>query len=488
MLDQILQAEQLVDGFVAVVSLGLYGVCYAVARIATRPARVRPEPATPDLGEEPPAVVSLLANGWQLTEDAAESTLLDLAARRLIELRQLSDDPYQTTVHVSPHLDDQQLAALRPYERQVLERIRALAVGGVVPVTALTFRNADEAKRWNKRLRQEVVEEARARGLSRRRFGPTVVSALSAVAAVTGCGLAWVVARIELRSEDPDVLAIPSVGVTAFIMLAGFAARPMGERDTPAGRAVAARWLAVREWLRGHEEFAKLPPAAVMVWDRYLPYGAALGVTHTASAVLDLGLGDRRRLWSSYGGHWHRVRVRYPRLWARYGLTVPRLVMRAVVGLLIGYVFVRWHGQPADLAEELIFSSGAPDPLAMIDWALLAIGVGGLLYGGYVLSRAFLDLATTRVITGQVLWVEVWRSHPGNDDRPPRPWLDYLAVDDGSGDRTTAWGLPRKLGVSCRDGDTVRLRVRPWSRRVVELTVLERRHRPDPVAAEPSDR
>jgi hypothetical protein len=35
--------------------------------------------------------------------------------------------------------------------------------------------------------------------------------------------------------------------------------------------------------------------------------------------VIDLGAGSRRRVWSSSGGTWHQVRVRYPRFWLRHG-------------------------------------------------------------------------------------------------------------------------------------------------------------------------
>ena len=72
---------------------------YGLALLATRPRGVQPAPATPDLGPEPPAVASLLASGWDLTEDAAEATLLDLGARRFIEFRQPDDDPMHTTIH-----------------------------------------------------------------------------------------------------------------------------------------------------------------------------------------------------------------------------------------------------------------------------------------------------------------------------------------------------------------------------------------------------
>ena len=123
------------------------------------------------------------------------------------------------------------------------------------------------------------------------------------------------------------------------VVLGGFAHRPHGERDTAAGRAVAARWLGLKTWLRNTAAFADLPPAAVAVWDRYLAYGDALGATRVASAVIDLGMGNRKRVWSSFGGTWHRVRVRYPRFWPRYGATAPRLMFKGLgataVGLLL---------------------------------------------------------------------------------------------------------------------------------------------------------
>jgi hypothetical protein len=459
----------LLDTAIVAASLGLFAAAYALAMVATRPARVQPAPATPDLGGEPPAVVSLLANRWALTEDASESTLLDLAARGDLELRQPANDPMHTTIHLR---DGDEPGELTRYERRVLDRVRGLAVDGVLPVTALTFRNAQRARRWNRHLHHEVVADARARGLSRRRLSVAVVSVLSVVAAVTAAGVTVAAFRSALRDEDSDVLGAFWVGVLVWVALSALAGRPLGERDTPAGRDVAARWLGVRAWLRAHEQFADLPPAAVTVWDRYLPYGAALGVTHTASAVLDLGLGDRRLVWSSYGGGWRRVRVRYPRLWRRYGKSVPRLLARAGLALVAGTALVRWHGGPAELSTASGFEQVA-DGLLVVSRGMLAGGVLLLGYGGYVLVRVLLDLATTRTITGEVLWIEKWRQRSGGRDRPPQTWLDYLAVDDGAADRTTAWGLPRGPLGTCHDTDTVTIRVRPWSRRVVALTVVE---------------
>src|SRR5947199_7976382 len=126
-----------------------YLILYLLALAATRPARPDPAPATQDLpGQEPPAVVSLLAGRWELSEDAAESTLVDLAARRYLEFRQPANDPMQTTVHVrDPHP-----AGLTPYERMIFDRVAQLTVGGVVPLPALTFRDAGAAKGFERRL------------------------------------------------------------------------------------------------------------------------------------------------------------------------------------------------------------------------------------------------------------------------------------------------------------------------------------------------
>jgi hypothetical protein len=454
----------MIDLVAVVAALAIWFGIYAMCRVWTRPALPPAAPATMDLGAESPALVSFLVGRWSLTEDAAESTLLDLAARKFFELRQPGLDPMQTTVHVPA--DPPSTAGLRPYESQVLDRIRSLAVGGVVPITALTFRDESESKSWNNRLRASVVEEARAAGLSRRRFGKGIVGTLVFLAAVAGLVIGLAAVHYGVGRADDDKPGF-GAGVLAFGILAAIAGRSLGERDTPAGQDVAARWLGVRDWLRGHDQFAELPPAAVAIWDRYLGYGAAVGVTRLASAVLDLEMGNRKLVWSSFGGAWHRVRVRYPKFWARYGRTTTHLVIKAIIIGLIGAAVLRFLGSVDDriTAGALLF----------------------LLFGIYLLIRTVIDAIATRTITGEVLWRETWKSNSGGEDEPPVPWLDYLAIDDGSSDRTVAWGVPISSETSCRDGDTVTVTVRPWSRRVVTLVVNGRGRDREIVPAASSD-
>jgi hypothetical protein len=469
-----LTSSQLLAAGLAVGSVAGYLALYGLALVITRPARPAPAPATQDLpGTEPPAVVSLLAGGWDLSEDAAESTLLDLGARKFLEFRQPGNDPMQTTIH----LREPKPVGLNRYEQRVFDRVAGLAVGGVVPLPALTFRDAGQATTFDKRLRAEVIADARARGLSRRRFGPAILSMLSLAAFAAGLGLAAAAFLLTRHSSGGNGGALKTAGVVWLFgtgILGGIGHRPLGERDTPAGREVAAKWFGVRDWLHRTEAFGDLPPSAVAVWDRYLSYGDALGTARLCAAVIDLGMGNRKRVWSSHGGTWHRVRVRYPHFWPRYGKTARFLITKGVLlgglGSLLLYYWAR--GVAAALREPAIGERSVArfaDPVRNIG---LTIGAVLLAYGAYLVIRSIIDLAAPANLTGQVLWKQVWRSDSGGENRPSVPWLHYFAVDDGSGDRTTAWGLPSALAGRAEDGDTVKLTARRWSRRVTELTVV----------------
>jgi hypothetical protein len=466
-------AQHFLGAVIALASLGGWFGVYGACLLMTRPARPQPMPPTQDLGPnpEPPAVVSLLANHWELTEDAAESTLLDLGARRILEFRQPAADPMQTTVHVR----QPNPTGLNAYEDRVFRRVAGIAVGGVVPLTALTFRNSAAATGFEKRLRAEVIADARARGVSQRRLNRTVVVLLSvaALAAGVGLGVAAVVGTKIDKSDDLKGIGV-LVLFTTFV-LAAIGGRNHGERDTGPGREVAARWLGVKAWLHNTEAFGDLPPSAVSMWDRYLAYGAAVGATRVSSAVIDMGMGNRKLVWSSFGGTWHRVRVRYPSFWARYGKPAPPLVFKALVAALIGFVILyEWTKALARLAKQSFVqdhtAAGLTDPVRV---AGLVLGVILLGYGLYVLVRVVIDLAAPATITGQVLWKQVWRTRGGGEDSPPVPVTYYLAIDDGTGDRTVAWALPADLSRQCDDGDTVTITVRRWSRRIGEVVVVE---------------
>ncbi|SIR31712.1 DUF2207 family protein [Micromonospora avicenniae] len=467
-----------------VACLAVWTAVYWLARLPNRPAGVTAAAAAMELpGQEPPAVVSLLANQWQVTADAAESTLLDLAARGYVELRQADADPHHTTVHLTGRSPEY----LTRYERLVLDRVTERAVDRVVPLTALSFADAGRAASWSKRLRRYVVADARRLGLSRRRFSKVMVTTLGVLGVVAAAGVAAGVWHLVNRTDDDPFGSFAAFAVTA-VALVGIAARDLGERDTLVGREVAARWLGLRAWLARHESFADLPPAAVAVWDRYLSYGAALGVTRTASQVIHFGVADRKRLWSSYGGGWRQVPVTYPAGMPRYGQALGWIVFRAVLAGMVGWTLTRVVGvallEPApgspDAAASLWSRLTSIDPVTL---GVITLGLVLLGYAGYLGVRVLVDLVAPADVTGEVLWHQVWQVRSSDSDSSSTPVNHYLVVDDGHADQLRAWVLPEQIAGECRLGDVVTVRVRPWTRRVTRVTV----HRPAPEIAEPHD-
>ncbi|MER6117769.1 hypothetical protein [Streptomyces sp. NPDC001743] len=489
--------EQLYWGGAALIVLWL--VAFGLALVATRNGVVTPGPATQEFGDAPesPAVVSLLGNGWRGVQYAAAATLLDLAARGFLELRQPGDDPARSSVHVTEA--GRTATGLMPYEQRVLARVAARAVNGGAPIGAIAFRDDKRAAAWNAELRKEIIAEARLRGLSRFRYPRLLASALMFSAFVPGAlfTVAAVMGGHNLRAAF-------AVGAAPAAVLIFLLAKSVGERATPQGLERAGHWAGLRAWLMAHDDFARLPPAAVTVWDRYLAYGTALGVTSLTGRLLGFDSGDRRRVWSSYGGTWRPVRIRYPRLRPGFGASTSRLLYLAagagvLAAALCAFAVLRqpdWsvvadaHGDGSLRRPGLVLSAGwvVSVLLGLVvagrisRWTLLAAFLammpGNFVSGSHgwfvdaaaqegplpvevvaitvfgALAVFFLVLACLErrepdTITGEVLRMEARKGEGA---------ARFLVLDEGDTDLTTAWALPAaSQGIAT--GAQVRLRV-----------------------------
>jgi hypothetical protein len=451
----------------AAVALAIW-VAVLVAFVATsEPRRVEPGGATLEPGgPEPPAVAGLIAKDWELGHEALPATLLDLAARRHLSIEWLGG---RTLVRARGAPGDE----LADHERMVLDHVRALATqtaDGFVPADALTTGPDAVASSWWGRFEKAVCRDARARGLSRPRFGSRTRGALVVLAVVVGVAV-FVAGTTLPETEDGDnpIGAAVGLGVIAAAVLIGVTSRLRGERDTPAGRQAASRWLGLRTMLADDPTFASQPPAAVAIWDRLLAYGAALGVAQAAVAALPLGAESEREAWSPVGGRWRVVRVRYPsRTPPGYGRH-PALV--AFVGLLLTALGIFIAPATVSLGDALLDSlddvatggSVSPAVRAGVGIAvavIVAVGAAIFLVGASMLVGGGSDLfRTRRTVEGRVLRLRV----RGDDQH--RFW--HVAVDDGSTDRVRAWRV--KVSPPISQGGTARARVSPWLGHVADL-------------------
>jgi len=270
------------------------------------------------------------------------------------------------------------------------------------------------------------------------------------------------------RGDDNPIGAF--LGITAMVEV-GLLAIPgklRAERDTPEGRAAAARWLGLRRYLSEDGTFSDAPPAAVAVWDRYLSYGAAMGVAAAAVRALPLGSESDKVAWSHQGGRWRMVRIDYPKRippgWGRHPVLASAIGLASLgVGLFVARIF---FPPMLDEASRLLDSTRhqGVHPLDLLGVALLGIPTVvtaiWLVRTGAMLVAAVPDLFTRREVDGLVLRI---RSH----DKQP-----YLAVDDGTRTEIKAWLVePAVLyGAGLSQGDGVRATVSPRLGHVYSLT------------------
>jgi hypothetical protein len=458
----------LVAGGAAGVALA---IVFVVRYAATFPALPTPGPETAELGDETPAVANLLVNRCTVTRVAAASTIVDLAARRFLELFEAGPGRYVVRLRSVPGA-----GPLAKYEEQVLQLVRARATGGSAPLEAVQL-DEGQVDAWHDRFRKGVVAEAKARGLLRGRWS-RLDWALFAVLA--GAALALVAAGLDVAGVEGATRAGSStrrfpredwfvVAVGAWLVVLGVIATFRSVRYSSSGTSAAARWLGVKRYLRRDPAFADAPPAAVAVWGRLLAYGTAFGVSRATAAAIPLAGEDRATAWSRAGGDWHQVHVEYPRHFGYGQRPLPVLL-----GGLVRVVF--WGGLAFALLPfiaDRLWTAGrdAIDPTHLSSAAVVAVvaaffvgfgvvGIGLLarVADGLVrLARGAADLGRVRTVEGPVVKVV----GAGR----------WFAVDPGHVEHVQAWHSG-DLGLPTR-GATVRVTLTPHLRHVTAISILE---------------
>lgn len=484
------------------IAIAVVAAYFGIRLVVTRPRPVKAAAPTPELGDEPPAVVNLLVHRMVDAPQVASATLLDLAVRHVVELHEVADDPAHTLVHRR----SAPAQPLSPYEQRVLDRLDRVGQGRPTPVAALASRYAEGGEVWQRRLARDAVLEARRLGLIRASRAGAYLLALVAAGIAMAALLAPLVprpdsdrfvARVMLLAGPWLVLTLIAALLLSATRVREAPSRP--DRYTAKGRRVTAHWLGVRAWLRAHEPLRDLPPAAVAVWDRYLAYGVALDVMPHAVRVLDLEtVGHRDELWSTHTGQRRMVKVTYP---ARNRVLRPAGPVAAGARLVWAILTLPvWLALVAIAATTV--SSTYPRLMLVALFAVQAARAA------YRMVRACVDLARPAVVTGTVLDITIaGRQHTSDDsvglDLPDLPTHYWVVVDDASTDVLRPWivnrdvagadrphlnplelatldpadraaWLARMVAPSFQPGDRVRLVGQRWSRYVRSIEPLPR--------------
>ena len=435
----------------------LAGIIYSVRRPAVPPSL----PAMADIGPQSPAVANLLANGGTLTPEAVPATLLDLAARKLVQIEEDQPHVYQCRIEFG------QSPNLTGYERRVQDLLRSHAVHGVVPAAALTAGPADQAKAWLRSFERDVIDEAKRLGLTEPRWPPRL---LSVAGLFTAGSLLLFVIGLEVNNELTFLLLFAGAVAFGTVWLSSIIFRETAQLVTKSGLPMQARWLALRKYLQDDELFHTLPPTAVAVRDRYMAYGAALGVAAAAVRAVPMGAENDRRAWSSYGGRWRQVTVSYPRGWPpAYGASPGETLWRGLrfAGIAALVLFAFYKVMPS-LTFAQSSEQGVRDGSA-IAVVIAAVAVLAFAVGLWLLLAGLVSLFGVREVTGSAVRVRTFGE------------VGYLAVDDGTRDHIRAFKVRAGVYASVTEYSNVTVSVTPLLSFVRHV-----RRASDAVAAEPA--
>jgi hypothetical protein len=435
----------------AMVAVALGWLALRRARAVSRPPRPvpvgdrRPHPLGPS-GVEPPAVVALLTNGYEIPPCAVTGTMLDLAARRWIRIAATDGDLVVLTRGRGEEGD-----SLRPFEQQVLNHLVARSFDGATSASAIAAAQRRLNARWWRRFRRHVVRCARELGLTRQRYTPALL-APSAVAVV----LATVLLLWSWRDGDDTKALSDSVTMRVLWTVTAVATvavarttvrrwRDTAERPTELGERRAELWIGYRARL-----LARIPdgvgPIAPPEQQQALAHGVVMGVADHLVRELPVAPEDDRLAWSDAGGVPHVVRVSYP-FRPAYGRHPVLVVAAGALVLAASIAARRFFERVADgeALVSLIDDLGTwQDRIEQAATVLAVATYVPLAWAVYAIVAGAIDTIWTRERTGAVVRVR----RPGEVDSIPR-WLRpladrdrfsvYLAIDDGARRSIAAW-------------------------------------------------
>ncbi|MAT05041.1 MAG: hypothetical protein CL424_08360 [Acidimicrobiaceae bacterium] len=481
--------------------VGFVALAMAVAGVAamgllwrsTAPQRVEPGPPSMDLGDETPALVDLLTGGFDVDDDAVPATVIDLAARRYIDIDELGGKVTLRVRRASAPARDE----LTPYEQRVLTHIEQHTIGDTTPADVLTIGPEGVSERWFKSFTREVNQHGQSLGLCHRRFDFEHLAMAWGIV-VVAAGPAWLIANLGGRSDDPSdwgslgnlLVGLALLTGLALVWLAGTISKSNRQTSTEAGRAAAAHWLGVRDHMRSVGEFDDKPAASVAIWDRHLAYATAMGLARTVQRQLPFETEHDRKAWSRATGEWRRVTVRYQSLVPKWGTSPGKVLFEGLLqGAIVGVVA---YGAFLVSSGEVDLSDLTDEQQRWVSFGAFAIGVFAAAVFLYCVLKVVLgvsDLFARRTIEGEVVRARIlkrghrlprivqWAMYSGNDEQGMskernRRRTHHVAIDQGDDDSIVSHVVRSQIYGQVRQGMIVRAVVTPRLGYVREVEVV----------------
>ena len=240
-----------------------------------------------DLPDDPPAVVNGLMHWGTIGPVGFSATILDLAQRGFLTVREVREDRVLLADKVDYELTrtDADRAALMGFERSALDQVFADGSPVMQSDIAKNARahQAESLGRW-KSFKADAATSLRGRKyINGHRSKPFLLNILAAIVV----GLAGF-AAVSLRLWVIGGVAIAWAAVQ-------LALTPLLRQRSSEGQVRFMQWRGVRNYLRDFSQLADAPVGHLVLWERYLVYATALGVSDELAQGLAVHLPPEQR-------------------------------------------------------------------------------------------------------------------------------------------------------------------------------------------------
>ncbi len=251
-----------------------------------------PQPVRPvgeyvrDLPDDPPAVVDGLLHWGTIGAAGFSATVLDLAQRGFLTVREVRVDRVLLPDRVDYELTEttQDRSTIKAFERTTLEQV--FASGPTVlqsEIAKYARKHQSEAQaRWKSFQANAGTSLRNRRYINGDRSAPFVCNI--GIAVVIGLGGA---AALAVRLWPLGVLALAWAATQ-------LALTPLLRQRSPEGHTRALEWQAVRRYLRDFSALDEAPVGHLVLWERYLVYAAVLGVSEQLAQGLAARIPDEQ--------------------------------------------------------------------------------------------------------------------------------------------------------------------------------------------------
>ena len=235
--------------------------------------------------DDPPAVVNaLIDNRSEIGKPnmkGFEATIMDLIDRKVFKMH---IEEGEHTKNLLLEFDESKYDSLAKHEKTVFNTLENFSDNGVLNVSTLSsqLNNETSGKYFQSKLeswKEDVVNEYLSDGKVAEYFNDTG-SSLSTGFTIGGVAFAAILFIAGMFSNHPaaTLMMVAAVILGIVSIAISFLPEDIFGRWTPEGRVYYLKWKNFKNFLSDNSLIKEHPPESIVVWNKYLVYGTALGV------------------------------------------------------------------------------------------------------------------------------------------------------------------------------------------------------------------